>query len=174
MSTYSDIRLMKGGTVVAYLAPTAQITPVSKNDPFTGTLSKGRGAIARDVRRWYWEVTVQGIFEHSDNLPSDHKTALQNLFGLSEVSAEMQMRRIYQYALGVGGNFDLYTPQVLYTARNETELRFDPAYPQDPIVLPQVVFDEIRGPYEAGKSRIEWMLKFISGFSRKDEEEEGE
>ena len=172
MSTYSDIRLVKGGTVVAYLAPTAQITPVSKNDPFIGTLSKGGGAIARDVRRWYWEVTIQGVFESSTNLPADHRAALQNLFGLSEVSAEIQMRRIYQYALGVGGNFDLYTPQILYTARNENELRFDPAYPQDLIRLPQVVFDEIRGPYEAGKSRIEWMLKFISGFSRKGEEEE--
>ena len=172
MSTYSEVRLMKDGAVVAYLAPTTQITPVSKNDPFTGTLSKGKGAIARDVRRWYWEVTIQGVFESSTNLPADHRAALQNLFGLSEVSAEMQMRRIYQYALGVGGNFDLYTPQILYTARNENELRFDPAYPQDLIRLPQVVFDEIRGPYEAGKSRIEWMLKFISGFSRKGEEEE--
>jgi hypothetical protein len=171
MTAYTDIRLMAGNTVVAYLAPASQITPVSKNDLFSGTLTKGKGAIARDVRRWYWEVTIQGIFEDSENLPADHRTALQNLFGYYEVSAVMQMRRIYQYAFGVGGNFDLYTPQVEYTARDETQLRFDPAYPGDPIRLPQVAFDEIRGPYDAGKSRIEWMLKFISGFSRKDEEE---
>ncbi len=172
MTAHTDVRLEMNGTVVAYLAPTIQITPVSKNELYTGVLARGRGAIARDVLRWYWEVTLQGSFEHSDDLPAEHRTALQNLFGFSAVSAEMQMRRIYQYAFGVGGNFDLYTPQVEYTARDATELRFDPEYPGDLLRLPQVAFDEIRGPYVAGKTRIEWMLKFISGFSRKKEEEE--
>jgi len=172
--THTSVRLERDGVVVAYLAPTTQITPVSKNDLYTGTLARGKGAIARDVRRWYWEVTLQGTFEHSDDLPAEHRNALQNLFGYSEVTAEMQMRRIYQYAFGVGGNFDLYTPQVEYTARNETELRFDPTYPGDLLRLPQVAIDEIRGPYVAGKDRIDWMLKFISGFSRREEEEEEE
>jgi len=172
--THTSVRLERDGAVVAYLAPTTQITPVSKNDLYVGNLARGKGAIARDVRRWYWEVTLQGTFEHSDDLPAEHRNALQNLFGYSEVTAEMQMRRIYQYAFGVGGNFDLYTPQVEYTARDETELRFDPAYPGDSLRLPQVAIDEIRGPYVAGKDRIDWMLKFISGFSRQEEEEEEE
>ena len=172
--THTSVRLERDGVVVAYLAPTTQITPVSKNDLYTGTLARGKGAIARDVRRWYWEVTIQGTFQSSDGLPAEHRNALQNLFGYSEVTAEMQMRRIYQYAFGVGGNFDLYTPQVEYTARDETELRVDPTYPGDSLRLPQVVIDEIRGPYVAGKDRIDWMLKFISGFSRREEEEEEE
>lgn len=172
--THTSVRLERDGVVVAYLAPTTQITPVSKNDLYTGTLARGKGAIARDVRRWYWEVTIQGTFQSSDGLPAEHRDALQNLFGYSEVTEEMQMRRIYQYALGVGGNFDLYTPQAEYTARDETELRFDPAYPGDSLRLPQVAIDEIRGPYVAGKDRIDWMLKFISGFSRQEEEEEEE
>jgi hypothetical protein len=172
--THTAIRLEQGGTVVAYLAPASQITPVSKNDLFAQTLAHGRGAVARDVGRWYWEVTIQGTFQHSDNLPEQHRIALEDLFGLQEVTAEMQMRRIYQYAVGVGGNFDLYTPQAEYTARDETELRFDPAYPGDILRLPQVAFDEIRGPYVAGKDRVDFMLKFISGFSREEEEEEEE
>jgi len=171
MTAHTDVRLEMNGTVVAYLAPVTQITPVAKNDTFVGTLTRGRGVIAKDIRRYYWEVVVQGTFDHSSNLPAAHRAALEGLFGLSDVSAEMQMRRIYQYAFGVGGNFDLYTPGVEYTAADETQLRFDPLYPYDPLRLPRVVIDEIRGPYVAGKTRIEWMLKFIAGFSRQKEDE---
>ncbi|HOI13755.1 MAG TPA: hypothetical protein PLG75_07850 [Methanoculleus sp.] len=171
MNEYTAYRLKKGNEIVAYLAPVKQNEIVYKATIFNEPRMRGKGAIAMDSRVYHVAITLQGTFEHSDNLPLDHRTALQNLFGYSEVTAEMQMRRIYQYAYQVGGTFALYTPDIEFTAATDEEIRVDPAYPADPLRLPQVMFNQIRGPYVAGSPKIEWVLDLVAGLPLREEGE---
>ena len=99
--THTAVRLGKDGEVVAYLAPTSQITPVTKNESDARPRVK-KFPVAIDTRRYWHEVAVQGTFEHSDDLPAEHRLALQDLFGREQVTAEMQMRRIFQYVFTQG------------------------------------------------------------------------
>lgn len=171
MSEFTTYRLKKGDEIVAYLAPVKQREIVYKATIFGEPRSQGRGAIVLDSRVYLVDITLQGTFEHSDNLPMDHRTALQMIFGAQKVTAEMQMRRIYQYALGVGGTFDLYTPDIEFTATTDEEIRVDPQYPADPLRLPQVMFNQIHGPYVAGSPKIEWVLNLKAGLSLYEDDE---
>lgn len=171
MSEYTAYRLKKGNEIVAYLAPVKQHEIVYRTTLFAEPRTKGRGTIAKDSRVYMVAITLQGTFEHSDNLPADHAAALQSLFGTPDVTAEMQMRRIYQYAYSVGGTFDLFTPDIEFTATSDEEIRVDPAYPGDTLRLPQVLFNQIRGPYVAGSPRIEWVLDLVAGLPLREEGE---
>lgn len=171
--TYNDVRLEKDGAVVMYLAPTSQITPVLKNESDPRPRLK-RFPVAIDLRRYWHEVDVQGTFEHSDNLPEDHRAALQDLFGREQVTAEMQLRRIFQYVFTYGGAFELYTPHILYIAPGTEWTIEHPALGDRPIVMQTAVIEEIRAWWVSGRERIDWTIKCLAGGGRVREDPEEE
>ena len=163
--TYNDVRLEKDGAVVMYLAPTSQITPVLKNESDLRLRHK-RFPGAADTRRYWHEVAVQGMFEHSDDLPEDHRTALQDLFDREQVTPEMQLRRIFQYVFTHGGAFELYTPHILYICPDIDWVIEHPIMGEKPVVMQTAVIDEIRAWWVSGRPRIDWTIKFLAGGQR--------
>jgi len=79
----------------------------------------------------------------------------------------MQYRHLVELALDVGGSFTLILGDDEYSAATEAELAYSP----NGNVYPQVSIDEIRTTIEAGKSRVPYMVKFVSGFGSSPEEE---
>ncbi|AXR81489.1 hypothetical protein [Natrarchaeobaculum sulfurireducens] len=176
--SYDTIRLEKaysGGDrdVVAYFAPNFEINPVLKNDLYAADRPQGRGTIARDQQRYRMEVTVQGVFERSDNLPRAHANALQDLFDTSGlVTPRMQVNRIKHYLLSVGGPFELYDGSDEYTAYDQDDAEYNDG------VFPTVQVDEFRPTRDMGSPRFEYMVKFVVGedpgeSDPEDEDEDG-
>ena len=163
--THTAVRLEKDGEVVAYLAPTSQITPVTKNESDARPRVK-KFPVAIDTRRYWHEVAVQGTFEHSDDLPAEHRLALQDLFGREQVTAEMQMRRIFQYVFTHGGGFDLYTPHILYISPDADWEIEHPTVGDHPLVMQTAVIDEIRAIQASGREQVYWTIKFAVGGGR--------
>ena len=162
MSDYTHTRLEKDGTVVAYFAPGFEVNPVLKNklnviDRPKVDETETQVSIAMDLFKIRHEVTVQGVFEDSDNLPNDHKNALESLFGHSPVTAREQVNRLRYYMLVKGGAFELYEGSDEYTATSKAE-----ADPQNGI-YPTVFIDEIRPTRMGGHSRFNYTIKFVTG-----------
>ena len=128
--------------------------------------SQGRGAIVHDSRVYLVDITLQGTFEHSDNLPMDHRTALQMIFGAQKVTAEMQMRRIFQYVFTHGGAFELYTPHILYISPDADWEIEHPTVGDHPLVMQTAVIDEIRAIQASGREQVYWTIKFAVGGGR--------
>ncbi len=168
MSLYTEYRLVKLGVVVAYLTPIGGINAVSKANIFAADRAKGKGTIARDNLQIRHEVVVQGDFVHSNDLPAAHRAALQSLFSTSQVTPDMQRRRVDAARLAVGGQFDLYLGGDQYTATSESGV----SYARDGNTYPQVTIDEFRWDWDGNPNRIMYTLKFIVGFEKSSGEEE--
>ena len=98
MTTHNHTRLeTQGGTVIAYFAPEFEIIGTIDNDLTTNARPRDKPAIVRDQQRIAMEVTAQGAFEHSSELPSAHRSALETLFGSLPVTARDQVGRIREY-----------------------------------------------------------------------------
>lgn len=161
MSNHTDIRLeTTGGTVVAYLAPNFEVTPVVDNDLKGGPKGRGDPQIVRDFQFITHEVTAQGVFESSANLPDAHATDLENLFGTSPVTARDQVNRVVHYMTDAneGGPFYFYDEGDQYTA--ETEGAVDPQNG----VYPAVAIEQFRPPAaQPGVARHEYTIKMQVG-----------
>lgn len=158
MTEYDAMRLTKqDGTVVAYFAPNFKITPIMKNDLKNEPMPYERGTKVRNILKWTEEFTVQGQFEHSENLPDDHKTALESLFGKSPVTARDQVNRVKWAAKSYESAFYFYDNTDEYTATSPSEADYKNG------VFPTVFIDEFRPPRTGGHSRMEYMTKFIVG-----------
>jgi len=99
------------GDVIAYLAPQAETRPVEQPNLRTTSDSTALDApTVLDPRQIQTELQVSGVFEHSENLPSAHQSALQTLFGSLPVTPRDQKNRVleFQLASGEGGPFNFY------------------------------------------------------------------
>ena len=157
--SYTTIQLKRGGVVVAYFAPNFQVTPIDSHDLNVFVLPYGKGTKAKDVQQWKSELTVQGEFEHSTNLPGDHRAALETLFGKSPVTAMDQVNRIRHFARTSPGTFELYVGENEYRAASPAQVNVSQG------VYPPVFIMEIRPPKQAGLSRVTYTIRFLEGFS---------
>lgn len=158
MSTHTEQRLeTPGGTVVAYLAPTVEVSPTWDNDVNTNPIPDDKQSIARDLRLFSHEITFQGTFEHSDNLPDPHRQALDTLFGGLPVTARDQVNRIIEFGYEPGGPFYLYDGPDEYTAESKSAI--DVANN----VFPVVQISQIRPSRQEVFSREGFTLKFQVG-----------
>jgi len=155
MSDYSTVRLEKNGTVVAYLAPSAEVNIAYNNEVQTYEYEGKNKAI--DYRRVRQEVTIQGEFKDSDDLPTAHTSALQSLFGESTVTRRQQANRVRYYMHQVGGKFDLYVGDDEYTASSQSDLD------QANGVFYQVTIDEYRQREVPGKQLLNYTIRFVMG-----------
>lgn len=159
MADYEAIKLTKqDGTVVAYFAPAFKVTPVMKNELIKKVMPKNKGTKIRDINKWQWEVTVQGQFEHSDNLPQDHQNALESLFGSLPVSARQQVNRIRHLIQTTDEAMFLYENADEYTATSKSEIDIENG------IFPTVVVEEFRPPRTGGHSRFQYTVKLVVGF----------
>lgn len=99
MSAHTNTRLETAdGTVVAYLAPNFEVNGISDNDLTADARPRGEPMLARDLQLISFEVTAQGQFEHSDQLPSGHVTDLESIVGHSApITAREQVNRIREF-----------------------------------------------------------------------------
>lgn len=168
MSDYDYIRLETRNEVVMYFAPNFEVSPVMKNDVFAADRPRGRGTIARDNQMYRMEISIQGEFLGTDELPQPHTEALQDLFGVSgEVTARDQVNRIKDYLLNVGGPFELYDGSDEYSAYEQSAADYADG------VFPTVQPDEFRPSREAGTERQQYMLKMVVGSDPSEDQQEG-
>ena len=158
MTTHEEIRLEKNGVVVAYFAPNFQVTPIDAHDLKPFILPRGRGTRAKDLQMWRGEITIQGEFEHSDNLPTAHRNALTTLFGHSPVTAMEQVNRIRHFARTTTGTYDLFVGENSYNANTSDDVDIENG------VFPPVFIMEIRPPRTSGLTRVNYMVQFLEGF----------
>lgn len=164
MADHTDIRLeTTGGTVIAYLAPNAETTPVLDNDLFTAQPARGDPSIVRDVQKISFEITAQGAFEESSALPSAHKNDLENLFGKSPVSAMDQINRVVHYLHdpAEGGPFRFYWRGNTFTATSQSAVDFSAG------TYPVVSVSQFRPPTKGGFKRGEYTIKMTVGLPRR-------
>lgn len=159
MTGYSWARLAKGGTTRLYL-PVSEVNRVVVSKLFTADRSEGKGSITKDKRVDIHEITVQGEFVPSSDMPAEHKAAVQALFSRSVVTAEEQLRWLLALKLYVGGQFDLYLGDDQYTATSADEVIYD----IDGSTYPQVVIEEVRESRDTRATRIGYTLKMRAGF----------
>jgi len=158
MSDHTTQRLeMPDGTVIAYLAPTVEVNPTLDNDLTNTPKPDSQQTITRDLRLFTHEIVFQGAFEHSDNLPSAHRSALDTLFGGLPVTARDQVNRIIKFVYEDGGPFYLYDGTDEYTA--ESEGAIDAANG----VFPTVAVSQIRADREETFINEGFTIKFAVG-----------
>lgn len=159
MSDFSGCRLEKDGTTIIYFAPASTITPSFKNDLFDEDRPSDRGTIVRDKNMWHHEVSVQGDFVHSSELPDDHAAALSGLdMGSKDnITARDQLNRLVEYSLETGGNLDLYDFGDTYTKTDMDTVSYASG------IFPSVYVGEIQSPRGGGQSRIAYTVKFTVG-----------
>lgn len=159
MSTHLHTRLeTTGGTVIAYLAPQFEVHPSDQNDVQSVARPSEEPPRIRGKQLWTSELTVQGAFEHTDNLPQPHASALRTLFGQSNVSARDQINRLRdQVVYGAGGPYHFYHGADEYV--NEIASGVDASVGQYPVVE----VEELRHPQEAGLDRSSYMVRLTVG-----------
>ena len=159
MSQYNDIYFKRRDTnvVVAYCAPNFKVLPVYTDDVKHYKMQRGRAQKYNDRLLFILEVTIQGTFEDSTNLPDDHKTALEALFGTSPVTARMQVNRILDAAMNNQQGYQLWVGSDAYAFDNEGDLDY-------PIgKFPTAWLKEFRPTKPSGLTRVEYLLRFLIG-----------
>lgn len=162
MSDHENIRLEEVGsdTVIAYFAPNFEVRPTLDNDLKGNPLPREETEIVRDMRLIQHEVTVQGVFEDSRNLPEPHKSDLEDLFDDAPVTPRMQVNRIEAYMYEEGGPFEFYEGGDEYTATEQSEIDWSDG------IKPVVNISQFRPPQEAGLRRFEYMVQLKPGVER--------
>lgn len=164
MSDHTTLRLehpsttVGGNSVVAYFAPNFTIEPILKNELFAEPRAGGDATIARDEQLITHQLTVQGVFDHSDNLRSGHVSDLETMLGTSApITAREQVNRVKHYLLEVGGPFNFYDGTDAYEKTSDANV--DPKNGD----YPTVQIDEFRPPSEGGFERYEYLCKMEVG-----------
>ena len=148
------------GTVISYFAPSFEFEPSWNNDvtenPVPGNNSL---PLILDLNEWTAEITVQGTFEDSTNLPQEHRQALLSLDDWTEpITAQQQVDRLTDMVVyGGSAPYHLYVEGREFTATSPSQV--DPANG----VYPAVSVTEIRTPQEAGLNRDEYLVRFAIG-----------
>lgn len=166
MAAHEEVRIVKNGSVVMYLAPVDEIQHHDSNDHTIKGLPNDRPPFLYNMNRVVGEITIQGSFLHSSELPDEtstsHQSELLDLFGNpSEVTAEDQMNRLRAKTLWSSDTslLDIYCKDTKYIAATDSEL--------DPLngIFPQASIKELRHTDKSGNNRISFMIKFNIGFS---------
>lgn len=159
---WDDYRLeTSDGDVIMYLAPEFENEVAYNNDVTTNGLpGEENPPLNLDLGQWTMEVTVQGQFETSTNLPSEHRQALLDLESWTEpITASQQVWRILDFVAHGRASppYHLYLGEWEFTAATNGSI--------DPLngVFSNVAATEIRPSEEAGLSRDEWLLRFSLG-----------
>lgn len=161
--SHENIRLeTKDGDVIVYMAPSFEWEPTFSNsltnEPIPG---KENAALALDLDQWIGEITVQGQFDHSANLPADHVSAIESNIGLTApFSAQDQVNYAIDRLVfdeSVSAPYNLYIEGDEYTALTPQD-----ANPENG-VYPNVTISEIRRPQEAGFNRLSYLFRFVIG-----------
>ena len=161
MSDHTEIRLeTPGGTVIAYFAPNFEVRPTLDNELKGNPLPRGETEIVRDLRLIQHEVTVQGVFEDSRNLPDVHASELESVFGTAPVTPRMQVNRIEHYMYEVGGPFYFYEGADEYTVEDDANVDWQNG------IKPVVNISQFRPPSDGGQSRFEYMVQLKPGVER--------
>jgi hypothetical protein len=158
MSAHTEQRLeTPDGTVVAYLAPTMEVSPTFDNSLNSNPIPDSQKTIVRDLRLFEHEIVFQGTFSHSDDLPPAHQNDLQTLFGSLPVTARDQVNRIIRFAYEQGGPFYLYDGSDEYTAESASNIDVANG------VFPTVQVGQIRASREETFIREGFTLQFSIG-----------
>lgn len=161
MSDHRNVRLeTTDGTVVAYFAPNFEVKPRFSNDLHEAERTGEDPTIVRDGQRYSHELSVQGVFEDSPNLPQAHADDVEALVGSSSATAREQVNRLVYYATQVGGPFHLYEGDDRYTATDPTDVDLQNG------VYPAVQIAEVAPPSQAGLPRFEYAVDFVVGVPR--------
>jgi len=156
--SFDSIRLeTKGGD-----APSFEWEPSFNNDATTNPLpGKRNQAQIFDLAQWTGEITIQGQFQPSENLPPAHRSALDSLFGGLPVSASDQADRAINKLVfdeNVSAPYNLYLNDREFSANSPNSVDVPGG------VFPNVSCTEIRTPEEAGLARNEFLFRFSVGF----------
>ena len=161
MSDHTAVRLeTPDSDVVAYFAPNFVVQPQFGNDLYTAERAGDAPAIARDNLQYSHDVSIQGVFEDSVNLPQAHATALEAVFDSAAVTARDQVNRLVHYATEVGGPFFLYEGEDEYTALDAGDVDVSDG------VYPAVQIASVKPPSQGGLSRFEYAVDFVVGVPR--------
>jgi len=159
MSDHTSQRLeTQGGKVVAYLAPTVEVSPQYQNDLQVQSRPDSEVIIARDLALNEYEIVFQGAFEHSDNLPEPHRNDLESMFGGLPVTPRDQANRVIDFAFQQLGPYELYDGDDEYTATTEGELDISSG------VYPTVEIEQVRPSSNAGEPRRGFTIRLVAGF----------
>ena len=160
--SHESIRLeTPGGTVIAYFAPSFEVVPADQNEVFENPLPTTGGALARDNGLWTSELTVQGAFVHSEDVPSEFRDALQTLFGQQTVTPTDQINRLRAYTVYADpGSFHFYHNENAYVADDAGGIDIENG------VYPAVAVTELRTPEEGETSsnRADFLVRMSVGF----------
>lgn len=162
--SHESIRLeATDGTVIAYLAPTFEVTPQDTNDVFGAGRGGDRKPIVRDNGLWTSEIVAQGHFPHSEETRAAHRQALQDLFGQNTVTPLDQVNRLRAMTVySQPGAVHLYHRGNEYTATSEADLDVANG------VYPAVTISELRNPEdgEVSQNRVDFLIRMDVGFER--------
>jgi len=169
--SYFDIKLeTKDGTTICYFAPSFEWETNYTNDAATNALPGGdTGTQVFDLSQWLGEITIQGQFNHSENLPPAHRDALatSEMFGSLPVTAGEQVDRALRYLVyNPNPPYNLYVNDRQYTGNSQSGITPSQG------IYPNVSCTEIRTPEEAGLTRDEYLFRFNIGFVTSSEGDE--
>lgn len=163
MADHEELRLEdKDGFVIAYFAPSFEWEDVYQNDITSeGLPGPGQNTLLLDLSQWTGELTIQGAFESSQNLPQEHRLALDNMGFSLPVSAQEQANyAIEQLVYEPTPPYNLYVNENEYTANSPGEINVAGG------TYPNVTVTEIRTPEEAGLTRMDYLFRFQVGFEQ--------
>jgi hypothetical protein len=161
VSAHEHIRLeTTSGDVIAYFAPAFEVTPQATNDILNAPRQGDRAPIARDNGLWQGELTVQGSFEHSDNVSSTFRNALQTLFGQQTVTPQDQVNRLQAFTV-----YNAPAAKVFYHNNIEYSATTDADVDVQNGVYPAVSVVELRVPEDGAVSgtRIDYLVRMSVG-----------
>ena len=161
MSATDNWRLEdKDGNVIALFPPAAEWEPTATNDITENALpGEGTDALILDLSQWLFEITVQGDFEDSQNLPVEHRQALFDMGFDLPVSATDQIQFILENVVyGSSPPYNLYLGEWEFTAESRAEVDAEQG------IFPNVSISEIRTPEQAGVTVSEYLFRFTVGF----------
>lgn len=160
MSAHEQVRLeTTGGTVIAYFAPMFEANATHSNSVINEGIPGDGSALVIDFGQWVDEVTVQGTFMHSDELPQAHQSALETLFGSLPVTAQQQVDRLVSFGrYGEPGPLHFYNQGRSYETGNEGTQAEIQAGDYPPVVL-----EEIRPAEEGGRLRDDILIRMAVG-----------
>lgn len=162
--SYDAIRLeTRSGDVVAYFAPTFEVTPQDQNEVFESPRGSDRPTIVRDNGLWTSELTVQGAFHHSDSVGEPLRSALQDLFGQQTVTPDDQINRLRSFTVyDDPGALHFYHRENEYRATSQSTLDIENG------VYPAVSVTELRMPEDGETSTLQtdFMVRMSIGLER--------
>lgn len=163
MAPHEDIRLeTTSGDPIAYFAPNAETNRSFDNELVNNALpGADTSALVMDFSQWMGEITVQGEFEHTDNLPQAHQNDVVALN--SNWSLPVTAREQFNYLISVvvfeqQGPFHFYHEGDKYTAETQEDIDV-----KNNSRYPAVSVSQIQPALSSGQTREGYTVRFQIG-----------